>query len=145
MSSTVQQIARPPSVASSSITRDCCGQSMCDAVVICQKPPGAPSARIAVILCVCVCPFTQATTHGWPSSTSRSSSARMRRSAPGGRVPLTMVSSGWWLNSTTGRSAQAVSSPSSQPSWVASSEPCQPPCGLTVSRLMQRTGPWSNA
>ena len=70
---------------------------------------------IAVILCSCVCPLTQAITHGWPSSTSRSSPARMRRSAPGGRVPLIRVSSGWWLNSTTGRFAQAVSSASSQP------------------------------
>ena len=60
--------------------------------------------------------------------------------APGGRGPLTRVSSGWWLNSITGRSAQAVSSPCSQPSWVASSEPCQPPCGLTVSSLCSAPG-----
>ncbi len=29
----------------------CCGQSMCEAVVTCQNPPGYPSSRIAVIAC----------------------------------------------------------------------------------------------
>jgi hypothetical protein len=36
----------------------CCGQSMCDAVVTCQNPPGYPSSRIAVTACTWVCPFT---------------------------------------------------------------------------------------
>ena len=38
LSMTVQAMARPRSVASSSIRRPCCGQSMCEAVVTCQKP-----------------------------------------------------------------------------------------------------------
>ena len=41
-SSIVPQIESVPSrLSTRSSSRDCCGQSMCDAVVICQKPPSA--------------------------------------------------------------------------------------------------------
>ena len=94
LSITVHAIARPRPVSSSSMILACSGQSMCDAVVTCQNPPGYPSSRIAVTACTWVCPFTQATTHGWASSRSRSSAASTRRLAPGGRRSFTSVSSG---------------------------------------------------
>ena len=129
----VQAIDTEPSGASiSSTIRDCCGQSMWLAVVTCQKPMPRPRRQTGVTVWRWVWPFTQSTTQGW-----RAAGLAARRRGPGGGRPgarsLTMVSSGWWLNSTTSRSCAPRSWNSSQASCVSSSEPCQPPCGLTVS------------
>jgi len=47
-------MASPVPVSSTSMSRACCGQSMCDAVVICQNPALSEPSVIAVILC-CGC------------------------------------------------------------------------------------------
>ena len=61
----------PSSLSTISTTRDCCGQSMCDAVLISQKPLPAAQPRgrgKGLTMLRWVWPFTHATTFGYCSS-----------------------------------------------------------------------------
>ncbi len=145
----VQKIDSVPSLLFAiSTMRPCCGQSMCEAVLISQKPLRTLPffLRLCVLmLLVWVWPLTQAITLSC-LSISRTSVLPSTR-GPGSTSPvtsLTMLHDGWWLENTTSLCFEAARRSLIQASWVWLSEPSSPPLALTVSMTTKRTRPRSN-